>query len=322
MRVLVIGGTGFIGSHVVCELVSRGVNVHVLHRGRTRANLAASVSYGYADRNDLHTFVESTRDINPDVVLDLIALTEAHARATLEICRRGVRRLVALSSMDVYRAFEVFHSPAAGPLQPVPLSEDDELRSTLFPMRELHGSRPPDRPPDYEKILVERVLREQSHVPATVLRLPFVYGPGDVVRRRMLPYVKWMADGRPEISLSDGLSRWVVSRVYVENVAFGVAEAVMNDLAASRTYNVADLPAVSEREWVQQLATVTGWSGRIVEVPDDSIPPGVQLQGNFAQHLVLDTSRIRAELGYRERVSFHESVRRTAAWELANPSDV
>lgn len=322
MRVLVIGGTGFIGSHVVGELAARGMTVDVFHRGRTRADLGASVTHRYGDRDDLSTFFASTRDINPEVVLDMIALTEAHARATLEITRGRVRRLVAISSMDVYRAFEGFHSPVAGPVQPVPIGEDDELRSTLFPQRESLNERPRDRPPEYEKILVERVLRDQSDVPVTVLRLPIVYGPGDIVRRRTLPYVKQMSDGLPEILISHGLSRWVVSRGYVENVASGIADALVNDGAADRTYNIADLPAVSELEWVRQLANATGWRGRVVEVPDESVPAGVQLQGNFAQHLVLDTSRIREELGYRERMPFDESVRRTVAWELANPPEV
>jgi nucleoside-diphosphate-sugar epimerase len=322
MRVLVIGGTGFIGSHVVRELVSRGVNVHVFHRGQTLADLAASVSYTHGDRNDLHAFVESTRDINPDVVVDMIALTDAHARATLEICRRGVRRVVAVSSMDVYRAFEVFNSPAAGPVQPVPIGEDDELRSNLFSLAGSRDSQPPDRPPEYEKILVERVLREQLDVPATVLRLPIVYGPGDTGRRRTLPYVKQMSDDCPELLMSQDLGRWVVSRGYVENVASGIADAVVHDHAANRTYNMADVPALSELRWVQQLASATGWRGRIVEVPDGTIPTGVEVQGNFAQHLVLDTSRIRRDLGYRELVPLDESVRRTVAWELANPPDV
>jgi nucleoside-diphosphate-sugar epimerase len=321
MRVLVIGGTGFIGSHVVRELASRGADVCVLHRGRTRVDLGASVRYRYADRDDPDSFTRAARDITPDVVVDMIAFTEAHARATLRICGGSVRRLVAASSMDVYRAFEVFLSPSAGPVQPVPIGEGDALRSTLFPMREAPQSRPPDRPPEYEKILVERVLKEQATVPATVLRLPLVYGPGDVVRRRTRPYVMCMADGGPEILLPHGSSRWMASRGYVENVAGGIAAAVVTERAANRTYNVADAPALTELDWVQQLAGAVGWRGRIVEADDSSTNAHNQLSGNFAQHLVLDTSRIRAELGYCERVPLEEAVRRTAAWELANPPD-
>lgn len=324
MHVLVVGGTGFIGSHVVRELASRGAGVHVFHRGNTHADLPGSVAYLHGDREDLTALSEALRPLRPDVVLDMIALTEAHARATLQICGAASGRVVAISSMDVYRAFDVIHSPDAGPpLQPVPIDEDGELRANLYPARQAsEDPRTADRPQEYEKILVERVLREQSVVPATLLRLPIVYGPGDTVRRRTLPYVKRMSDDRPAILMTRGLSRWVVSRGYVENVAHAIAEAIMNERAANRTYNVADAAILSEQQWAQKLADVAGWRGRIVEVPEGSVPPGVQFEGNFAQHLLLDTSRIREELGYYEPVALDEALRRTIAWELANPPAV
>jgi hypothetical protein len=60
--------------------------------------------------------------------------------------------------MDVYRAFDIIHGRDDGPLQPVALKEDAELRRNLFPVRDPpEGVRPLERPPDYEKILVERV---------------------------------------------------------------------------------------------------------------------------------------------------------------------
>jgi nucleoside-diphosphate-sugar epimerase len=130
-----------------------------------------------------------------------------------------------------------------------------------------------------------------------------------------------MSDGRPAIMLSRSLSGWVLSRGYVDNVASGIADAVMDARAANRTNNVADLRALSERHWIEQLADGCGWRGQIVEVPDQTVPSALRLQGNVAQHLVFDTSRIRTELGYRERISLAESMRRTVEWELANPSD-
>lgn len=179
MHVLVIGGTGFIGSHAVRALVSRGAHVDVFHRGRTRADLPAKVGYIRGDRDDLTSSSKMLRASTPDVVLDMTALTEAHARTTVDVFCGVARHLVAVSSMDVYRAFDVVNRRDTGPLQPVPLNEDAELRRHLFPARDLpEANRPIDRPPGYEKILVERVYLNKPALPATILRLPIVYGPG------------------------------------------------------------------------------------------------------------------------------------------------
>lgn len=318
MRVLVIGGTGFIGSQTVRALLADGHRVDIFHRGRTQAELPNAAGYILGDREGLASATALLRHASPDVVVDMVALTEAHARATLGVFTGFAGRIVAVSSLDVYRAFAIFNRLDDGPAQPVPIGEDGELRQNLFLARDL-SERPADRPADYEKLLVERVYRDQRELGATVLRLPLVYGPGDIRRRRTSSYVTRMLDERPAILLDEGLSRWTVTRGYVENVAAAIAMAVVNDRAVGRTYNVADSDALTELEWAQGLAEAVGWSGRIVVTPSDHLPDGSRFGGNAAQHWVLDTTRIRHELGYQQPIGLTEALRRTVAWDRANP---
>lgn len=320
MRVLIIGGTGFIGSQTVYTLLAGGHHVDVFHRGSTQATLPKTVGHIHGDRESLAPAAAILRRSTPDVVVDMVAFTEAHARATLNIFSGFARRLVAVSSLDVYRAFEVFNRLGDGPLQPVPIPEDGELRTNLFLARDL-PERPADRPPDYEKILVERVYREQSELGATVLRLPIVYGPGDVRRRRTAPYVTRMMDDRPAILLDESVSAWTATRGYVENVAAAIAEAVVNERSVGRTYNVGDSEVLTELEWVNKLAEAVGWSGRIVVTPSDRMPERSRFGGNAAQHWVLDTARICDELGYQQPIPLDEALRRTIAWDRVNRPD-
>ncbi len=62
------------------------------------------------------------------------------------------------------------------------LNEDSPLRGQLYPLRS-HASGPEDMLYHYDKILVECELLENTIMPATILRLPMVYGPGDPQHR-------------------------------------------------------------------------------------------------------------------------------------------
>jgi nucleoside-diphosphate-sugar epimerase len=61
------------------------------------------------------------------------------------------------------------------------------------------------------------------------------------------------------------------------------------------------------------------WEGEFVVLPDDQLPVHLRAPGNTAQHWVTDTSKIRRELGYVERLSREEAIRRTVEWERVNP---
>jgi nucleoside-diphosphate-sugar epimerase len=201
-------------------------------------------------------------------------------------------RLVAISSGDVYRAYGVFTRLEPGPLETVPINEASPLRQVLFPYRA--GAKPGDDKYHYEKILVERVVMADTRLPATVLRLPMVYGPGDY-QHRLAPYLKRMLDGRRAILLDEGMARWRCLRGYVEDVAAAIALAVTDPAASGRVYNVAEPTAYTEAEWVARIGVVVDWGGAIVPVPGGKIA----VPFNTNQDLCVDTTCIRAELGYR-----------------------
>src|SRR5262249_12941151 len=147
-------------------------------------------------------------------------------------------RLVVISSGDVYRAYGVFARLEQGSPEPLPILEDSPLRQAFYLGRAM-GAKPGDDLYDYEKILVERVVLGDRGLPAPVLRLPMVSGPGDA-QHRLAPYLKRMLDGRPTILLNEGMARWRCLRGYVEDVAAAIALAVTNPEAAGRVYNVAE----------------------------------------------------------------------------------
>lgn len=170
----------------------------------------------------------------------------------------------------------------------------------------------------YDKITVERVVLGDPAFPGTVLRLPMVYGPGDRLHR-LHPILKRIDDCRRAILFEEAMANWRAPRGYVENVAAAIVLASLSEQAAGRTYNVLERPSFSELDWAREIASAISWTGEFVTLPKERMPAHLLQPGNAAQHWEADSTRIPSELGYEEPVPLEEAIRRTIAWERANP---
>src|SRR5438309_2089090 len=108
MRILLIGGTRFLGPPLVRRLAASGHEVAVFHRGRTHADLPEGVARFLGDRDRLGDHAAELRRFRPDVVVDMVAFFGSHAAGLMEVFRGVAGRAVVLSSGDVYRAYGVF----------------------------------------------------------------------------------------------------------------------------------------------------------------------------------------------------------------------
>ncbi|MBV9179840.1 MAG: NAD-dependent epimerase/dehydratase family protein [Acidobacteria bacterium] len=323
MRILLIGGNGFIGRFAVARLKQQGHALAVFHRGVTAAPPGVEDIRG--DRNQLTASTEKLKRFAPEVVIDLVISSGTQAEELMNIFRGATGRVVMVSSMDVYRAMAVSQGTDSGPLQEVPLTEDSELRRVLHPyppegvqfMRKIF----PWVTDDYDKIPAERLVMNDRELPGTVLRFPMVYGPGDPLHR-FYPVVKRIADRRRHIIFPETLAAWRSARGYVENVAAAMALAATDDRAARRIYNVCEEPSFSELEWARKIASEMRWEGEFVALPVERTPPHLLKPGNAAQHWTASSARIRQELGYQEPVAIEQAIRETIGWEQEHPPAV
>jgi nucleoside-diphosphate-sugar epimerase len=129
-----------------------------------------------------------------------------------------------------------------------------------------------------------------------------------------------MNDGRPAILVDEAAADWRWTRVYVEDAGHAIALAVGREPEGTRAYNVGEVDAYSESEWTRRVAAAVGWGGEVVAAPAEALPDYLRQDTfDFAQEFVVDTTRIRNELGYREQVDAEEALQRTIAWERENP---
>ena len=318
MRILIIGGTRFIGVPVVAGLHAAGHSVAVFTRGQSDGPLPEGVTRLTGDMRALDDSRAALAAFAPDVVLHMMVIAEQHAADLLRVFRGLAGRVVLVSSMDVYRAYGRLIGTEPGPPELLPLTEDSPLRERLYPYRE--NVPGPEHPMyAYDKIPAERLVLADPDLPGTVLRLPMVIGPRDY-QHRLYEFIQPMEAGRPAIVLAESYARWRSTFGYVENVADAIALACTDDRAAGRVYNVghAAFTPLQLGKWV---AEALSWAGRFVVRPDADLPEILQPGMDTRHQLVASTARIRAELGYAEAVTIEEGIRRTVAWERANPPD-
>jgi nucleoside-diphosphate-sugar epimerase len=246
----------------------------------------------------------------------MTALTEADARVVVEAARGRAKLLVVVSSQDVYRAYGRFHEKESGAIEPTPSTEDAPLRSNLYPYR----GQPPGMD-DYEKILVERAAMADPDLPATIVRLPAIYGEGDY-QHRLAMELRRMDDRRPAIILDERIAGWRWTRAYVENAARAVVLAATDEKASGRVYNAGD-DAFSYADWVRAVGHAAGWNGEVISIPSDRLPKHLRPpRADYGQDLVADTTRIRDELGYEDVAAMDEGLRRAIEWERNNRGEI
>ena len=91
-----------------------------------------------------------------------------------------------------------------------------------------------------------------------------------------------------------------------------------------RIYNVAELVAYAEADWVRRIGEIVGWQGDVLAVATELLPESARLkyEYDFSQDYTVDSSRIRRELGYTETVSESDALQRTIEWERLNPPEL
>lgn len=305
MRVLVIGGTWFLGRRVVERLYERGDCVLVVHRGRSTPDPWVPVGHLLSDRRDLARHSDEIRAFDPEAVVDAIALTGADVDAVLPALPEVPT--VALSSQDVYEAHAGLRSGTT--VAAVPLSEDSELRRERYPYRGLGIHEVPD---DYEKRDVEERWLARD---AVLLRLPLVYGPHDWQRREEA-ILRRLRAGRSRIPVGAANLLW--TRGHVDDLATGVLAALDTRAADGLAVNLGEPQTMPIRWWLEEILRAAGSDAELVRVPDEALPPDLAITAAPAQHLLVSVARAEALLGWAPAdpaVRIVESVR----WHLEHP---
>ncbi len=305
MRVLILGGTRFIGRRIAADLVARGDEVTVVHRGQTETVEPDGCAHWHTDRAAFASLAGQVRALRPDAVIDTRAMTAADAEAVLPYLPDA--HLVLLSSIDVYRAYELILAGRGG--EPVPISEESPVREGRYPLRGLL----PDLGEHYDKLDVEPGYLARG---GTVLRLSMIYGEHDGQRREEF-ILRRVRAGRCRIPVGAGTS--LDTRCYVGDVASAVLAALDHPSAAvGQVFNVGDPVTDTVRDYAGRILAAAGHEAELVTVPEPLVPDDMEATKSIDQHFLVDSRKAITRLGWRPAnpaLTIPISVR----WHLAHP---
>jgi nucleoside-diphosphate-sugar epimerase len=304
-RTLVIGGTGPTGLPIVRGLVERGHAVTILHRGlHEHDETPTVVQHLHADPYDDASIAAALEGLAFDVTL--VMYGRLRRIAELLVGRTG--QFVSVGGVPAYRGWmnPWLYDP---PGLPVPMPEDGPL-----------VTEPTEDEKGYRIVRTETAVFE--HQPAAAhFRYPYVYGPHQLVPREW-SVVRRLLDGRGRIVVADdGLT--LHHHGYTENLAHAVLLAVEHpEAAAGKIFNAGDDEVLSVRQVVELIAAALGSEVEIVSMPYDlALPARPMLAQPLPTHRVLDLTRVRQDLGYRDVVPARDAIARTARWLTEHPPE-
>jgi nucleoside-diphosphate-sugar epimerase len=309
-RTLVVGGTGPTGLPIVRGLVARGHDVTILHRGvHEHDETPASVEHLHADPYD-DASIGAALD-GPAFegrAFDVTLVMYGRLRRIAELLAGRTGQFISVGGVPAYRGWmnPWCYDP---PGLPVPTPEDGPLVSDAA-----------DDEKGYRIVRTEAAVFE--HQPdAAHFRYPYVYGPHQLVPREWC-VVRRILDGRRRIVVADdGLT--LHHHGYTENLAHAVLLAVDHPAAAAgKIFNAGDDEVLSVRQVVELIATALDHDLEIVSMPYDLALPARPLLGQpLPTHRVLDLTRVRQDLGYRDLVPARDAIARTAHWLAEHPPE-
>ena len=301
--VLVVGGTGPTGIPLVRDLVAAGHTVSILHRGtHERPETPDTVEHVHADPYDDDSFRAAVAGRTFDVTFAMYGRLRRIAAAM--VGRTG--QFVSVGGVPAYRGWmnPWAHEPAG---LPVPVAED--APTTDEPALDEKG---------YRVARTEEVVFEH-HPTATHFRYPYVYGPHQLAPREWC-IVRRVLDGRTRMVVADdGLT--LHHHGYTENLAHALTCALAHpDAAAGKVFNAADEEVLSVRQVIELCADALGHRFELVSLPFDLALPARPLVAQpLPTHRVLDLTRLRTDLGYRDRVPARAALAATARWLAEHP---
>lgn len=290
MRVLILGGTGLLGSAVAQRLVKHGHEVFATSRGNRPSRLSDDVRLINADRHNLELMRSVIDEVQPDAVVDGIAYRAEDGRDDLALFTGRVDHLVMISTDFAYK-------PS---YQRLPIREDAPLRAGT--------------PYSEGKVDCEEVLLGQSDLPVTVFRPPHIMGPNGALgsgsmQGRDRSLIDRIRHGVPIVLIEGG--EYILQPLHVDDAGDAIHAVLGNSRCFGKPYNLMSRSAIPTRIYYELIARELGVELAILSLPSSVCLEVFPDQASHTRHRIYDVSRIRDDAGWEPQVEIEDAIHRT-----------
>ncbi len=251
-RVLVIGGSYFVGRAITKELQKNGYEVTLLNRG---SKLIEGTNQLSCDRDDENAMKSMLAGKIFDYIVDVSGLNKKQVQTVCDsIHMQNLKNVVFISSSAVY---DVEHLKAG-------FSEQSRLKKNKFWGQ--YGT---------DKIEAERIYcqcMEKHQVPLTILRPPYIYGEENYVQRESFVF-EHILQKRPVIIPA---SNKKLQFIYAKDLAVIVRKMLERKNSGNEVYNVGNREAVTAKEWIQLCARAMGKQAEIINFDNKKYEKGAK----------------------------------------------
>lgn len=307
MKVLIIGGTRFIGKEIATQMLKLGHTVTLFNRGKNKPPYDCPQIRG--DVNNLTNYRDEILKYNPDVVIHCIAYTEKHAMDCVEVLKGKDTHVIVLSSMDCYDAFQAVVRGKETSDFPV-----DE-RMPVTSIRHYWQGSAHEGADDYDKNLMTSVFQDafcKGLIKSTILRLPMIYGPNDYqFENRHGSIIRRILDKRREYVISSLEQGQIATHGYIENIGAAIIHACENSKVYGKIYNIGELKVRTRRRWAELYAKAAGWEFEFEVLPTEIHTKDNTYRNRPAQILIYDCSLFHRDTQFENPISLEEGIFRT-----------
>ncbi len=241
LKILIIGGTRFVGLRLVRLLASEGHDITLLNRGRTQIQLPPGIKRLYADRRQPDMVKSALQGNSFEAVFDITGYQAANLEPVLEILRGKIGHYVFQSTCGVYADSEIIPVTEDFPyLTPV----NDTINQAAYEKGKIEG----------EEFLL-KAYKEQGF-PVTIFRCPFIYGPENWMDEREGSYFARLLTGRKILIPGNGST--VIHFTHVDDLARAYLSVIGKEQTLGQAYNIADAEAFTINGYIDIISQIVG----------------------------------------------------------------